>query len=85
MTDGGVARSRPSRAAQANRPSHWPSMPEARASMVVVAALRHQVAYQMIRSPLVGAKPKRTPRPQNSTPSRGSGTDPAPVIDRTAV
>jgi hypothetical protein len=44
-----------------------------------------QVAYQMIRSPLVGPRPKRAPRPQVSAPSRGSGTDPAGVIDRTQV
>ena len=44
-----------------------------------------QVAHQMTRSPLVGPRPKRAPRPQISQLSRGSGTEPGGVSDRTAV
>ena len=43
------------------------------------------IAYQMTLSPLVGPRPKRAPWPQVSMPSRGSGTDPAGVMDRAAV
>jgi hypothetical protein len=48
-------------------------------------AAAFHVAYQMIRPPPVGPRPKRAPRPQVSVPSRGSGTDPGAVMPRTTM
>ena len=42
-------------------------------------------AYQMIRSPVAGARPKRAPRPHVSIPSLGTGSAPFGVRARTAV
>ena len=64
-------------------PKSWRKRAPVSPSSVPPAVAFH-VAYQMIRSPVAGPRPKRAPRPQVSVPSLGSGTDPAGVSDRSA-